>query len=56
LLRELLDVVETLKKRGVALLSLEEKIDASSSAGELVFRTKRTPWRRGVRRRLSTTV
>jgi DNA invertase Pin-like site-specific DNA recombinase len=36
-LRELLDVVETLKKRGVALLSLEEKIDTSSAAGELVF-------------------
>jgi DNA invertase Pin-like site-specific DNA recombinase len=36
-LRELLDVVETLKKRGVALLALEEKIDTSSAAGELVF-------------------
>jgi len=36
-LRELLDVVETLKKRGVALMSLEEKIDTSSVAGELVF-------------------
>ena len=36
-LRELLDVVETLKTRGVALLSLEEKIDTSSAAGELVF-------------------
>lgn len=36
-LRELLDVVETLKKRGVALLSLEERIDTSSAAGELVF-------------------
>ena len=36
-LRELLDVVETLKRRGVALLSLEEKIDTSSAAGELVF-------------------
>jgi DNA invertase Pin-like site-specific DNA recombinase len=34
---ELLDSVETLKKRGVALLSLEEKIDTSSAAGELVF-------------------
>src|SRR5262249_30281184 len=32
-----LDVVETLKQRGVALLSLEEKIDTSSAAGELVF-------------------
>jgi len=36
-LRELLDVVETLKTRRVALLSLEEKIDTSSAAGELVF-------------------
>src|SRR5262249_8571857 len=36
-LRELLDVVETLKKRGVALLSLEEKIDTSSAAGDVVF-------------------
>jgi DNA invertase Pin-like site-specific DNA recombinase len=36
-LRELLDVVETLKERGIALLSLEEKIDTSSAAGELVF-------------------
>ncbi len=30
-------MVETLKKRSVALLSLEEKIDTSSAAGELVF-------------------
>jgi DNA invertase Pin-like site-specific DNA recombinase len=36
-LRELLEVVETLKKRGIALLSLEEKIDTSPAAGELVF-------------------
>jgi DNA invertase Pin-like site-specific DNA recombinase len=36
-LRELLDVVETLRQCGVALLSLEEKIDTSSAAGELVF-------------------
>jgi DNA invertase Pin-like site-specific DNA recombinase len=36
-LRELLEVVETLEKCGVALLSLEEKIDTSSAAGELVF-------------------
>jgi DNA invertase Pin-like site-specific DNA recombinase len=35
-LRELREVVETLKKRGIALLSLEEKIDTSSAAGELV--------------------
>ncbi len=33
----LLSVVEQLKTRGVALLSLEEKIDTSSAAGELVF-------------------
>mgnify|MGYP001388106014 CR=1 FL=1 len=36
-LRELLDVVETLKQRGIALISLEEKIDTSSAAGELIF-------------------
>ena len=36
-LGELLDVVETLMKKGVALLSLEEKIDTSSAASELVF-------------------
>lgn len=36
-LRELLDIVERLKERGVALVSLEEKIDTSSAAGELVF-------------------
>jgi DNA invertase Pin-like site-specific DNA recombinase len=36
-LRELLDVVETLKARGIALISLEEKIDTSSAAGELIF-------------------
>jgi DNA invertase Pin-like site-specific DNA recombinase len=36
-LRELLDVVEQLKERGVALVSLEEKIDTASAAGELVF-------------------
>ena len=34
-LRELLDVVEDLQKREVALLSLEEKLDTSSAAGEL---------------------
>ena len=33
----LLTVVKELKERGVALLSLEEKIDTSSAAGELVF-------------------
>ena len=36
-LRELLDVGETLKQRGIALISLEEKIDPSSAAGELIF-------------------
>lgn len=36
-LRELLDVVETLKQRGVALRSLEEQIDTASAAGELLF-------------------
>ncbi len=36
-LRQLLETVETLKARGVGLMSLEEKIDTSSAAGELVF-------------------
>ena len=36
-LGELLTVVKELKERDVALLSLEEKIDTSSAAGELVF-------------------
>ena len=36
-LRELLEVVERLKSRNVALVSIEEKIDTSSAAGELVF-------------------
>ncbi len=36
-LAELLATVTRLKERGVALLSLEEKIDTSSAAGELVF-------------------
>jgi DNA invertase Pin-like site-specific DNA recombinase len=36
-LAELLAIVEQLKARGVALLSLEEKIDTSSAAGELIF-------------------
>jgi DNA invertase Pin-like site-specific DNA recombinase len=35
--RELLGVVETLKKCGIAFLSLEEKIDTTSAVGELVF-------------------
>lgn len=36
-LTELLSTVEDLRKRGIALLSLEEKIDTSSAAGELIF-------------------
>ena len=36
-LRELLSLVHRLKERDVALVSLEEKIDTSSAAGELVF-------------------
>ena len=36
-LRELLEVVGTLKARQIALVSLEEKIDTTSAAGELVF-------------------
>ncbi len=36
-LAELLATVTLLKERGIALLSLEEKIDTSSAAGELVF-------------------
>ena len=36
-LRELLVVVEWLMERSIALVSLEEKIDPSSAAGELVF-------------------
>ncbi len=36
-LAELLATVAMLKGRGIALLSLEEKIDTASAAGELVF-------------------
>ena len=36
-LRGLLGIVDDLKKRGVALVSIEERIDTSSAAGELVF-------------------
>ena len=36
-LRELLETVDDLKARGVHLLSLEERLDTSSAAGELVF-------------------
>lgn len=31
-LRELLDLIETLKERGITLVSLEEKIDTASAA------------------------
>lgn len=34
---ELLSTVKMLQERGIALLSLEEKIDTSSAAGELIF-------------------
>jgi len=36
-LAELLATVTVLKERGIALLSLEEKIDTSSAIGELIF-------------------
>lgn len=36
-LAELLSTVATLRGQGIALLSLEEKIDTSSAAGELIF-------------------
>lgn len=36
-LNELISTVTMLKERGVALLSLEEKLDTSSAAGELIF-------------------
>jgi DNA invertase Pin-like site-specific DNA recombinase len=36
-LRELLETVEMLKQQGIALMSLEERIDTTSAAGELVF-------------------
>jgi DNA invertase Pin-like site-specific DNA recombinase len=36
-LAELLSTVEDLRRRGIALRSLEEKIDTSSAAGELIF-------------------
>ena len=37
-LKELLETVEALKTPGVGLISLEERIDTTSTAGELVFR------------------
>ena len=36
-LRELLETVDDLQSRGIHLLSLEERLDTSSAAGELVF-------------------
>ena len=36
-LKELLETVEYLKERQIQLMSLEEKIDTSSAAGELIF-------------------
>ena len=36
-LRELLETVDGLKTRGIHLVSLEERLDTSSAAGELVF-------------------
>lgn len=36
-LKELLETVDGLKARGINLISLEEKLDTSSAAGELVF-------------------
>jgi len=36
-LKELLETVEYLKEKQIQLMSLEEKIDTSSAAGELIF-------------------
>ena len=36
-LRELLEIVDDLKTRGIHMVSLEERLDTSSAAGELVF-------------------
>ena len=36
-LRELLETVDALKARGIHLVSLEERLDTSSAASELVF-------------------
>lgn len=36
-LKELLETVETLKGRDIGLISLEERIDTTSAAGELIF-------------------
>lgn len=36
-LKELLDTVEDLKARGIGLVSLEERLDTTTAAGELIF-------------------
>lgn len=36
-LKELLEIVETLKTRNIGLIGLEERLDTSSAAGELIF-------------------
>ena len=36
-LKELLETVEALKKQNIGLISLEEQIDTTSAAGELIF-------------------
>ena len=36
-IRELLETVDALKARGIHMISLEERLDTSSAAGELVF-------------------
>jgi Resolvase, N terminal domain len=39
-LRELLETLEMPKQRGIALMSLEERIDTTTAAGELKTRRK----------------
>ena len=36
-LKELLETVDTLKQQGIGLISLKERIDTTSAAGELIF-------------------
>ena len=36
-LKELLEIVENLKEQNIGLISLEERIDTTSAAGELIF-------------------
>lgn len=36
-LKDLLDIVDTLKSRQIGLISLEENIDTTSASGELIF-------------------